>query len=152
MQYKIRRDKSSTGAPSYSFPNPIRLSTTWPSVSSSSISDEETEPNTSVSAERAVKTYTSYNFLLDAGVGAVPGSRVCSCPGARETLPSSTCEQTGVSLTHSSSITSSIVARSLGSTFNMRPMMCRVSRGSKRSNRHGPLTVSGLPDDSLAGG
>lgn len=69
---------------------------------------------------------------------------MCEWLGARNTSPPSSCRQMVVEETHPSAKTSSIVARFLGSISNIRDMICRLSRGSKRRRRHGPLITSGF--------
>jgi hypothetical protein len=91
----------------------------------------------------------SYFFGGGALSDPLPASRVCSCPGARYTLPCSSWLQTAHDEHQSSSRTSSMVARSWGSTFSILPMMCLLSRGRMRNSRQGPLITSCLSfDDS----
>lgn len=58
------------------------------------------------------------------------------------TAPPSSCLQITAPWTHGSAITSAMVALFLGSIVNMRDMICRLSLGSKRIRRHGPLITS----------
>lgn len=88
----------------------------------------------------------SYFFGGGALSDPLPASRVWSCPRARYTMPRSSWLQTAHAEHHSSSSTSSMVARSRGSTFNILPMMCLLSRGRMRSSRQGPLITSCLSD------
>lgn len=67
---------------------------------------------------------------------------MCVCPGAGMTAPPSSCLQITAPCTHGSAITSAIVALFFGSIVNMRDMICRLSLGSKRIRRHGPLMTS----------
>jgi hypothetical protein len=59
-------------------------------------------------------------------------------------LPPSSCEQTWLLMTHLSLRTSSSVARLLGSSSSILPIMCRLSRGSRRRSRQGPLITAGF--------
>jgi hypothetical protein len=86
----------------------------------------------------------SYFFGGGALSDPLPASRVWSCPGARYTMPCSSWLQTAHDEHHSSSRTSSMVARSRGSTFSILPMMCLLSRGRMRNSRQGPLITSCL--------
>lgn len=81
--------------------------------------------------------------VLGAEDPPAPGSSVCSWFEDRIILPPSSCEQTSLLVTHLSSRISSSVARFLGSISNILPIMCRLSLGSKRSSRHGPLITCG---------
>ena len=67
---------------------------------------------------------------------------MCVWPVAFITLPWSTCWQTVLLLIHGSLSISSIVARFVGSISNILPIIERLSRGSSRKSRHGPLIVS----------
>jgi hypothetical protein len=88
----------------------------------------------------------AFSYFFGGGVlsDPLPASRVWSCPGARYTLPCSSWLHTAQDEHHSSSRTSSIVARSWGSTFSILPIMCLLSRGRMRNSRQGPLITSCL--------
>lgn len=61
------------------------------------------------------------------------------------------CLQTGVSVIHWSSIMSSKVALFLGSTSSILPIIVRLSLGSRRKRRHGPLMTSGFEEPGTCG-
>ena len=89
----------------------------------------------------------------------VPGSKVCSCPPALITFPTSSCLQTGVVQIHGSSSISSSVALFLGLTSSILPIIALLSLGKRRSRRQGPLMtscftfgVSGRDPDDVDGG
>ena len=91
-------------------------------------------------------------YFLGAGPAPVPGSSVCSWPGARLTAPTPSWLHTGALFTQGSSRISSMVALFLGSSSSMRPIICLLSRGRIRSNLHGPFTTSvfcALPSAAL---
>lgn len=78
------------------------------------------------------------------GAGAEDGgSSVWVCPAALMTcVVVGSCRHIGVPLTQGSSRTSAIVARFLGSISSILPIICLVSLGNNRNNRHGPLITS----------
>ena len=84
-------------------------------------------------------------LLLDWALPFVCPSRVCRWFVDLWTVPSSSCLQIWVELTQGSCHISSILALFAGSSSNILPMMCLVSRGNKRSNRVGPFNSPSRP-------
>src|SRR5579862_8585256 len=79
--------------------------------------------------------------LFGASEAPVPalGSKVCVCPSAQTTGPSSPCLHARVDDIQESDKISSRVARLPGLISSILPIIFRLSRGSKRSKRQGPL-------------
>lgn len=95
--------------------------------------------------QKVDKRMNDRHFLFGCSDVSLLGSKVCIWPGARMTLPPSSCLHTGVRCTQGSAWTSSRVARFFGSISSIWPMICLVSRGRRRNRRHGPLmTGEGL--------